>query len=120
MTSKRLESLQFAELRTAVVSEDLHQVREVLRSVLPWVRFLPDTDVELLVEELVATVRDAGPLGDTASVSQLLTQWRHTAEIHANPALYRVMTSRELGDFGAVPRPADGEEAATRHPRRTE
>lgn len=105
VTNTALESAPFVELLICAADQERHHVREALRRVLPWVCSLPDADVELLVEEFVATVRDAGPLGDTAPVSRLLRQWRHTGEIHADPAIHRAMTGRDLGDFGEVPRP---------------
>ncbi|MEV0128161.1 hypothetical protein AB0H83_06775 [Dactylosporangium sp. NPDC050688] len=40
-------------------------------------------------------------------MSQLLVEWRHTAEIHADPDLHRALTTQPLDDFGPVPRPAE-------------
>jgi len=39
-----------------------------------------------------------------APVVQLITEWRHTAEVHADPALVAILT-QDLGDFGPVPAP---------------
>lgn len=95
-----------ARLLASVVRRDPGALHETLPTLLPWIRFLPAADVDQLVTEFVATVNAAVALGNTAPVSQLLTEWRHTAEIHADPDLYRALTSRPLGDFGPVPRPA--------------
>ena len=78
----------------------------MLPTVLPWVRFLPAGDIEQLLSEFLVVSEAAGALGTTAPISQLLVEWRHTAEVHADPDLYRALTSRPLGDFGPVPRPA--------------
>ena len=81
-------------------------VSQVLPLALPWVRFLPPEDIATMAAEFVSTADAAASIGNTAAVSQLLTEWRHTAEVHADPELYRALTARELGDFGAVPRPS--------------
>ncbi|MGC9671013.1 hypothetical protein ACNTMW_31250 [Planosporangium sp. 12N6] len=96
-----------ARLLASLVRRDPALVREVLPTVLPWVRFLPVDDASAMVDEFVATAEAAAAIGNTAAVSQLLTEWRHTAEIHADPQLYHALTGQDLGDFGAVPRPAD-------------
>jgi hypothetical protein len=42
-------------------------------------------------------------------VAVLLTQWRHSAEVYADPALLEILTREPEGDLGPVPRPP-GEE----------
>ncbi|MDY0813563.1 hypothetical protein [Kitasatospora purpeofusca] len=54
--------------------------------------FLPPEDVDLLIGELLDAARDAVPPDDLAPIAVLLTQWRHTAEVHADPALYAALT----------------------------
>lgn len=95
-----------SRLLVSIVRRDPGALRETLPTVLPWARFLPASDIDQLVTEFVGTVEAAASLGNIAPVSQLLTEWRHTAEVHADPDLYRALTSRALGDFGPVPRPA--------------
>lgn len=94
-----------ARLLAGVARRDPGLVREVLPSALPWVRFLPATDMDAMADEFVATTEAAAAIGNTAAVSQLLIEWRHTAEIHADPDLYRALTEQPLDDFGPVPRP---------------
>ncbi|WP_233565142.1 hypothetical protein [Micromonospora musae] len=94
-----------ARLLASVVRRDPGLVREALPTVLPWVRFLPPGDVEQMADEFIATAEAAAALGNTAAVSQLLTEWRHTAEIHADPDLHRVLAAPSSGDFGLVARP---------------
>jgi hypothetical protein len=60
-----------------------------------------------MATEFVETAEAAAAVGNTAAVSQLLTEWRHTAEVHADPDLHRVLAAPSSDDFGAVPRPAD-------------
>jgi hypothetical protein len=84
-----------------------HLVAELLPAVLPWSRFLPVGDVEQLATEFVATTEAVGSTGNLAPLAQLLTEWRHTAEIHADPELYHAVTRGDLSDHGPVPAPAD-------------
>ncbi|GGL35058.1 hypothetical protein [Planomonospora parontospora] len=47
--------------------------------------------------------RGATSLDNLAPIAVLLTQWRHTAEVHADPALLALVTREAEGDFGPVP-----------------
>ncbi|MGH3822289.1 MAG: hypothetical protein ACRDRA_05540 [Pseudonocardiaceae bacterium] len=80
-------------------------VRRILPQALPWVTFLPSDAVDELVEEFVATLQAAVSIDNLWPVSQLLLEWRHTAEIYADPLLHEAAT-RVLGDDGGpVPHP---------------
>ncbi len=96
-----------ARLLAGIARRDAGLLREVLPTALPWVRFLPDADIDIMVDEFVTTTEAAAAIGNTAPVSQLLIEWRHTAEVHIDPDLHRALTSQPLGDFGPVPRPAE-------------
>jgi hypothetical protein len=80
-------------------------IRRVLPTALPWARFLPDEAVDELAAEFVDIVRAAAGLNNTAPVIQLLVEWRHTAEVYADPELYAALTRPTDGDFGPVPVP---------------
>lgn len=80
-------------------------VREALPEALPWIAFLPDDDVSELLDELATVARGAADLDNLAPVAVLLAQWRHTAEVHADPALRELITREPEGDFGSVPVP---------------
>lgn len=96
-----------ARLLASLVRRSPELVREALPTVLPWVRFLPLRDAEQMAAEFVATVEASAAVGNTAAVSQLLTEWRHTAEVHADPDLHRILAAPSADDFGPVARPAD-------------
>jgi hypothetical protein len=80
-------------------------ITELLPSVLPWARFLPEADRAEFAQDFIATAEAAGSTGNLAPLAQLLTEWRHTAEVHADPDLYRVLTRGDLDDHGPVPAP---------------
>ena len=94
-----------ARLLAQLVKVGPELVRNALPLALPWVRLLPAADVALMADEFVSTTEAATCIGNTAAVTQLLAEWRHTAEVHADPDLLRALTARESDDFGAVPRP---------------
>jgi hypothetical protein len=80
-------------------------IRQVLPAALPWVRFLPDVAVDELAAEFVATVHAAATVNNMVPVAQLLAEWRHTAEVYADPELHIILTQPHEGDFGPVPEP---------------
>jgi hypothetical protein len=94
-----------ARLLASLVRRDPGLVREALPTVLPWVRFLPPVDAQQMAGEFIATAEAAAAVGNTAALSQLLTEWRHTAEIHADPDLHRVLATPSADDFGPATRP---------------
>ncbi|WP_405093048.1 hypothetical protein OG767_09415 [Micromonospora sp. NBC_01392] len=94
-----------ARLLASLVRRDPGLVREALPTVLPWVRFLPAEDAHQMADEFIATAEAAAAVGNTAALSQLLTEWRRTAEVHADPDLHRVLATPSDDDFGPVTRP---------------
>nr|MDT0660560.1 hypothetical protein [Micromonospora sp. DSM 115978] len=81
-------------------SGSLEAVRRVLVEALPWVTFLPEPDVDQLLSELVTVTQGAASLDNLTPVAVLLTQWRHTAEVHSDPHLLEILTREPDGDFG--------------------
>lgn len=92
-----------ARLLAAVATRDPELLRKLLPTALPWVRFLPPGEVTQLAREFIETATAAASVGSPAAVGQLLTEWRHTAEVFADPDLHQALTSA-LGDFGPVRR----------------
>jgi len=88
-----------------VRTENTAALREVLPDALPWSVFLPDDDIEAMLGELVATARGAAALENLSPIALLLAQWRHSAEIYADPALHAALTRDPEGDLGAAPAP---------------
>ncbi|WP_225725635.1 MULTISPECIES: hypothetical protein [unclassified Nocardia] len=84
-------------------------VREALPDAVPWVTFLPADDFELFLTELVAVTQGAAALENLAPVATLLAQWRHSAEVYADPALRELLSREPEGDFGPAPIPESGD-----------
>lgn len=83
-----------------VRSQPPEVVRAVLSEALPWVTFLPEADVDQLLAELVTVAQGAASLANLSPVAVLLAQWRHTAEVYADPVLLEILTREPDGDFG--------------------
>jgi hypothetical protein len=88
-----------------VRAENVAVIRQLLPDALPWVTFLPEADFDAFVTELVSVAQGATELGNLAPVAVLLTQWRHSAEVFADPVLLEILTREPEGDLGPVPAP---------------
>lgn len=86
-------------------TEHLDVIRRLLPEALPWVTFLPERDFDAFVADLVTVSRGAVELGNLAPVAVLLTQWRHSAEVYADPVLLEIVTREPEGDLGPVAPP---------------
>jgi hypothetical protein len=75
-------------------------LRQVLPNALPWLTFLPDDSVEEFIRDLVDVTRGAASISNLSPIAILLTQWRHTAEVYADPTLLAAVTREVEGDFG--------------------
>ena len=88
-----------------VRAENVAVIRKLLPDALPWVTFLPEGDFDAFVAELVTVAQGAAELGNLAPVAVLLTQWRHSAEVFADPVLLEILSREPEGDLGSVPTP---------------
>lgn len=86
--------------------EAREMIAELMPTVFPWVRFLPPEEKEHFVVELVELLEASNSLGTPAPVIQLITEWKHTAEVWADPRLVEIFT-RDDGedDDEEVPEP---------------
>jgi len=62
---------------------------EALAEALPWLEFLPPSDRKLFVDEFSRVTAASAELDNYAALSQLVSEWRATAEMHADPRLAR-------------------------------
>lgn len=82
-------------------------VRQALPMALPWTRFLPAVALDEFVTEFADVAAAAHVVTNTAPLTQLLIEWRHTAEVYADPDLHAVLARGVTGDFGSVVPPED-------------
>jgi Family of unknown function (DUF6247) len=64
-------------------------LEDSVREVFAWSQFLPTADRQEFVRDLTQTLVASSDFSNFAPVSQLLREWRATAEIHADPRLAR-------------------------------
>lgn len=83
-----------------------HHLLDVLPEVFPWIRFLPDEDRPVFAQELIDVMDASRDLNTPAPLVQLITEWRHTAEVYTDPDLLAALRAGVTGDFGDVPEPA--------------
>lgn len=88
-------------------SGESEAIRRVLSEALPWSAFLPERDRDLLLSELIEVAQGSASLRNLGPIAVLLEQWRHSAEIHADPELYKQLTAEPGGDFGSVAKPGE-------------
>jgi Family of unknown function (DUF6247) len=79
---------------------------QVLPTVFPWIRHLPEDERGEFAAEWLATLTAAAEMDNNAAVETVVATWQHTAEIYADPELYAILT-REVDriDGGRVPPP---------------
>jgi hypothetical protein len=77
-------------------------LQELLPEVLPWARFLPAADRHLLVREFIDVTEAAASVDNVSPIAQLLVEWRHTAEVHADPELHALLSTPRGEDYGPV------------------
>jgi hypothetical protein len=90
-------------LSSLVLHTDGHALlQELLPGVLPWVRFLPAADRHILVQEFIDVTEAAASVDNMSPIAQLLIEWRHTAEVHADPELHALLSAPRGEDHGPV------------------
>lgn len=62
---------------------------DALTDAYPWVEFLPAPDRAAFVEDFSRVVTAAAAVDNYEPLSQLVIEWRATAEVHADPELSR-------------------------------
>jgi hypothetical protein len=95
-------------LFTALISSDegARAVLLALPQVFPWVRHLSTAEVREFVVDLVDAIRDASELDVHSNLHRVITEWRATARILADPELTAQATASLPGeDHGEVPAP---------------
>jgi hypothetical protein len=68
--------------------------------VFPWVRHLSTEEVRAFTVELADALSDAAELDSDANAQEIITGWRATARIKADPAQYEDSLKPTSGDFG--------------------
>lgn len=84
------EAAEYATLALDVVVHDeaaLARFVDRLGASLPWMLFLPEGDRETFATEATETLRACASIGKYTAFTNLLDDWRNTAEIWSDPSL---------------------------------
>ncbi|HZN13080.1 MAG TPA: DUF6247 family protein [Acidimicrobiales bacterium] len=76
-----------------------------LGDAFPWIEFLPAADRRLFLDDFSRVVVAAAALDDYEALSQLVREWRATAEVHADPRLARRLRRAVDAAGESVPAP---------------
>jgi hypothetical protein len=89
-----------------VVSELPVRLPDLLARRYAWIRFLPADGRSTFAREYVETLQACASIGNTARLDEMLTSWKATAEVYADPALLLKLTGPLASPTGRrVPRP---------------
>ncbi len=81
-------------------------VASALADELPWLSWLPEDEEAECVKQMIIDLAAGASVKSYRAFFQHLTQWKHTAEIYADPELLAAATREYDGpDGGPVPRP---------------
>ncbi|MGH3321648.1 MAG: hypothetical protein ACRDN9_16035 [Streptosporangiaceae bacterium] len=61
-------------------------------AVYPWLRLLPESEMERCVGELLDTARACASVRNFSAYETTVAAWRHTAEIYSDPELYALLS----------------------------
>jgi len=102
-------SAAFAAVARALRNLALHSpaaLAAALSDAFPWIELLPASDRRLFVDEFSRVVTAAADLENITPLTQLLREWRATAEVHADPQLARRLRRKLEAGGEAVAQPA--------------
>jgi len=81
-------------------------VASALVDELPWLSWLPEDEEAECVKQMIIDLAAGASVKSYRALFQHLIQWKHTAEIHADPELLAEITRPLTGpEYGPVPRP---------------
>jgi len=76
----------------------LQEMAEGLPDALPWLRMLPQRDLEQFTKEFVEVAEACGALGSFDHLGLLLAEWRNTAYAWSRPELLRTLRADHAAD----------------------
>ncbi len=83
-----------------MVARHLADMAKGLPEAMPWLRMLPESDLEEFTREFVEVAEACGSLGSFDRLGLLLTEWRNTAYAWSRPQALQVLrTDHASEDF---------------------
>lgn len=98
----------FAAMGRALRNLAVHNhaaLSDALADAFPWIEFLPAGDQRVFIDEFTRLVAAAATVDNYEPLTQLVHEWRATAEVHADPKLARRLrrSLEAAGDRVAAP-----------------
>jgi hypothetical protein len=90
----------------SLVKIDPEHVASALAEEMPWLDWLPPHERLDCVNELLSNLGAGADTGTLEPFSRAVSEWRHTAEVWADPELAKRLSSRFAGDGPVLDRPA--------------
>ena len=109
---ERYDALRFGlEVSTRVfrslVKVDPEQMVSAMTEEMPWLEWLPAHERRDCVSELLTNLGAGAETGTLEPFSRSVAEWRHTAEVWADPELAERLSSQLPGDGPVLERPTD-------------
>ncbi len=82
-------------------------LREALGDAFPWLEFVPAADRQEFLDEFTRVVTAAAAVDNYEPLTQLVREWRATAEVHSDPKLARRLRRPLDASGDPVALPAD-------------
>lgn len=82
-------------------------LREALGDAFPWLEFVPAADRQEFLDEFTRVVAAAAAVDNYEPLTQLVREWRATAEVHSDPKLARRLRRPLDASGDPVALPAD-------------
>lgn len=93
-------------LRNALAHMPGDAAVDALVEEFPWVDLLPEAERLTFVTDFVRAVGASAELGRWSVLEQVLTEWKATAGVHADPRLVAELSGPLEADFGPVSAPS--------------
>ena len=87
------------------IKEDPEHTAELVAEQMPWLEWLPAHERLDCVNELLTNLAAGADTGTFEPFSRCVNEWRHTAEVWADPELAERLRSRFRGDGPVLDRP---------------
>ena len=96
-----------ARALTILARQNSNLAEEVLTKELPWITWLPETERDTCLRELLSHLIAGADTGELLPFDRALISWRSTAVVWSDPQLARELQGPFPGDGPDVPQPGD-------------
>jgi hypothetical protein len=88
-----------------LLKDDPDLAEDLLADELPWLPWMPRAEQRACLSEILTHLAAGAETGTFEPFARAVTEWEHTAEVWADPALAKRLTSDLAGDGEEIARP---------------